>query len=736
MSSRLTAVAADLRTDVRSGKAVASLSAGVTSGLGLLVAQVAYATFIFSGALEPYTSQGVGLILFGNFAACLIMAMASGYRGVIAGLSPALVIGMAVFGSSIAAQGEALFVTVSAALILGAVVTGVSCLMIGQFRLANLLRFIPYPVSAGFVAGIGGAVCLAAMSLMAAELRWSGMPELLEPSVLARWGPGVGYGIALYAAMKKWGNPLILPASVAVFVAGYHLALAGLGISDSEARAAGLLLTSTADGNLWPALGPADVLRVDWAALAGQIPNMLALITVAFICVIMNVAGLEVAANQELNWDRELKASGLASTLGGLGGGTVATVVVPASLRSKLFGADSRLTGIVAATVIGLALFIGDDMLELVPSPLVGGILVFAGLGMLDEGLVRSYRRLTTSEFSIIVLIFVAINAFGLFEGVAAGMLATLVFFAVRLSRVDPIESRFTARERRSSRARSVPERAILSDEGDRVQAYRLRGYIFFGSAAPLADRLRETLNGPSSPDCLLLDFANVSGFDFSGVNLLSRVLQAANGAGVQVVLSAPPERLRSALALNLPPPVFAELILEANVDLALERCEETVIAAWAANANVAGRRRNALLERAADELEDHLDREVVFETLMDELGDWLEGRDHARDETIVTVKTAGTGAQFLVSGRASAQDTEGARIYQCAPGDLIWPPGARDQRVVSVVADEPCQTVVLTPAARHWLETNRAELALKLYRYLVAERFQIEMDKFNSSPE
>ena len=727
MSSHLAGLTADLRADVRSGMVVASLSAGVTSGLGLLVAQVAFAAFIFSGALAPYTSQGVGLILFGNFAACLIMAMASGYRGVIAGLSPALVIGMAAFGVSTNAEGDVLFVTVSAALILSAVVTGVSCLMIGRFRLANLLRFIPYPVSAGFVAGIGGAVCLAAMSLMDAEVRWSSIPQLLEPASLARWGPGVGYGIALYAAMKRWGNALILPVSVVVVVAGYHLALAGLGISDTEAQAAGLLLTSTADGNLWPALGAADLMRVDWTALAGQIPNMLALITVAFICVIMNVAGLEVAANQELDWDREFKASGLASALAGLGGGTVATIVVPASLRSKLFGAASRLTGIVAAALIAVALFVGDGMLELVPSPLVGGILVFAGLGMLDEGLVRSYRRLTHPEFGIIVLIFVAINAFGLLEGVTVGMLATLVFFAVRLSRVDPVESHFTAREHRSSRTRSVPERAILSDEGDRVEGYRLRGYIFFGSAAPLADRLRGSLNGPSRPDCLLLDFANVSGFDFSGVNVLSRVLQAANGEDVQVVLSAPPKGLRTGLAHNLPPPVFAELILEANADLALERCEDTVIAAWKTNADRTDWQRGALLERAADDLEHYLDREAEFEELMDELRDWLEGRDHACDETIAAKRTAEAGVQFLVSGQASAHDIAGARIYQCAPGDVVWPPGARDERVAAVVADESCRTMVLAPAVRRWLETNRTELALKLYRYLAAERLQAE---------
>ena len=218
MTVRFAELASALRTDVLGGKATVDLSAGVTTGLGLLVAQVAFATLIFSGALAPYASQGVGLILFGNFAACLIMAITSGYRGLIAGLSPALVIGMAAFGRATQAEGEALFVTVSAALMLSAVVTGVSCLVIGQFRLAHLLRFIPYPVSAGFVAGIGGAVCLAAMSLMGAELRLSGMPDLLAPAALARWAPGVGYGILLYVAVKRWGNPLILPVSVVAVV--------------------------------------------------------------------------------------------------------------------------------------------------------------------------------------------------------------------------------------------------------------------------------------------------------------------------------------------------------------------------------------------------------------------------------------------------------------------------------------------------------------------------------------
>ena len=718
----------ELRSDIAPPRSIAALSAGATSGVGLIATQVSFATLIFSGSLAPYASQGVGLVLFGNFAACLVAALAGGYRGVIAGLSPALVVGMSVIAATTDASGDALFVTVSAALILSAALTGIGCLLIGRFRLAYLVRFIPYPVAAGFVAGIGGSVCLAAMSLMGQALDWRAVPALLEPAGLGRWGPGVAFGIGLYQAMKRWRNPLILPIGVALAVAAYHLALAALDISGAQAREAGLLLTGTADGNLWPALLPADLMRVEWTAMALQVPNMLALIVTAFIAVVMNIAGLEVAAKQDLDWDREFRAGGLASLAAGLGGGTIATIVVPASLRSKLLGADTRLTGIVAALVIASPLFLGDGMLELVPTALVGGLTVFAGLGMLDQGLLGSYRRLPRTEFGIVALIFAATFAFGLLEGVGAGMLATVVFFVVRLSRVDPIESRFTARERRSNKARPVPERAILLEEGQRAQAYRLRGYVFFGTVIPLTDHLKESLRGSTRPDCLMLDFARVSGFDFSAVNVLSRLLETADAAGVQVVLCASPPHLTRAFERSLPASVFARVLVEPNADRALERCEEIVIAAWKTNEDLARQRRHTLLEQAAADLERYLDRQIRFEELTEELQAWLDPREYAAGETLAGPGTPHEGLQLLLAGRVSACDAAGSRLYQCGPGDTVRPVGAIEQeRVVSLVADEPCRTLVMTPAARRWLEEQRPGLVLKLYGYLLAGHFQGE---------
>ncbi len=706
-----------------SGKTIPVLSVGFTTGLGLLVAQIAFGSFIFSGPLAPYSSQGIGLVLFGNFAACLTIALLGGFRGAISGLSPALVIVMATVGLTMEAEGDALFVTTAGTLMVGAVTTGLCCLGIGHFRLSNLVRFIPYPVSGGFVAGIGGAVCLAAMSLMGSDPDWRTIPALFEPRALWTWGPGVVYGVALYLAMKRWNFPLILPVSVVVLVGAYHFILAALDISGSEARAAGLLLESTAGGGLWPALGPSDLAHVDWAQMAMQVPAIVTLVLVALICVIMNIAGLEVAVNQELDWNREFRATGLASVIAGVGGCTVATLIVPASLRSKLFGAASRLTGVVAALVIGGALLLGDGILELVPVSLVGGILVFAGSGMLDQGLLSTRKRLPWTEYSIILLIFFVILAFGLFEGVGIGMVATLVFFAVRLSRTDVIESTFTARERRSSKVRAVPDRAILTDRGDQVQAYRLHGYIFFGSVCPLIDRLRRLLEDAGRPGCLILDFHAVTGFDFSAVSVLSRFLRNANEAGMRVVLSALPEQLRTGLEKNLPPGELDLLQIEPDVERALEHCEEAVIAAWKREASTADEKRTSLLDLVSDDLEHQLERQIRFEDLVDELQDRLDFRHFTAGE-VLSEPGVTNEAQLLISGRASACDSTGMRIRQYGPGDIVWPAGPEGGGTMAVIADEPLRTAALTPAVLDRLEQHEERLALRLYRYLLAGRF------------
>ena len=723
----------ELWDDLRSPKAIAALAAGSTSGFSILIARLAFATFIFSGALAPYATQGIGFMLAGTVVGLFVTALASSYRGVIVGLSPALVLGMVGVAATFETTDDALFVSTIMAFVLCAVFTGLCCLALGWFRLAHVVRFVPYPVSAGFVAGIGGAVCIAAFELMITGAQRSSLQTLFDPSILWCWIPGITLGIGLYLLIKRWQNSFILPVTVGVFVVAYHLTLALLDISRTDARDLGLLLQSTSEGNLWPPFGFDELQYIDWTAIAIQLPEMFALIVVAFIAIVMNIAALEVAIQSDLDWNRELKTSGLSSVIGGVSGGTISTIVVGGTLRGKLFGATTRLNGIVAAMVILSALVFGDGILEFIPTALIGGILIFAGLGLLEQGLVKTYFKLPRMELLIVVLIGSTIIGLGLLEGVGIGMLVTLIFFAVRLSRVDPIEDRYSLKEQRSNKSRSIPDRVILTREGEHVLAYRLHGYIFFGSVHALVERLGKEALGSDRPICLMLDFNLVTGIDYSAVSALARFLNRVISAQVPLVLCGLSPQQKSELERDLDPSVRSEIVIEATEDQALERCEDMVLNTWRARDDSTEERRRGLLGDTSEELERHLERQTQFEALVDELKQWLQPKTFGIGDELNEPQEANGQLWLLTMGCASVFDANGTRIHQYMPGDAILPLTNTGTKRVSIVADESCCTMSITLTDRRWLEANRSELIMKLYAFLIDSPSVLNQDLIKS---
>ena len=721
-------LATNLRERVLTKRMLLALTVGCISGVNIVVGEIPLAMLVFSGPLAPYASQGVGLVLFGCFAACLVIALTSGFLGAVSASPVQTLLVLATIGSALALEGDVLFATMVAIIVLCALATGLITLLIGRFGLANLVRFIPYPVSSGFVAGTGGVACLVALSLMGIRFDRESLAVLFDPFVSANWGIGIVYGVGLYLATKRWNSFVLLPVSFLATAALCHVGLMTLGISGDEAKATGLLFASISDGHLWPAFGLQHLALVDWGSVAGQIPNILTLLLVTFLCIVMNIGALELAANRELDWNREFRFVGLAAFTSALGGGPPGCQFVPTSMRSLIFGVDLRFTGVVAAVVIGSTLLVGDTLLKQLPVPLMGGVLLFTGIAMLEEWLVKIKRRVPATDYAIIVVMFLTITIFGFFEGVGIGMLITIVFFVVRLSRMDVIESRYTARERRSNRSRPIPDRAILQAEGARAQAYRLRGYVFFGSGYPLADLLKASLNGEPRPKCILLDFEAVSGIDFSAVNALCRFMHAARSEGTHVVLCAARELLRGELKRNLPPPVFDNTHFAADADGGLELCEDILIEDHRErHEEDAG----ALLDRVADAMERHLDSQSEFESLVESLGDWAQVRYYGPDESIVATDAASAGLQLMTTGRASVFDEKGERVGERSPGDVVEARilGGQQAPARNTVTDVACQTVVLTPASLRLLEESDSALALRLYRYILAVDRQLPAD-------
>ena len=90
-----------------------------------------------------------------------------------------------------------------AATLVVTVLCGVVFAALGTFRLGNLVRFVPYPVVGGFLAGTGwlllkGGIYVA--SGIQPALRTA--RNLTREYALVRWGPALAFGVVSFALVE------------------------------------------------------------------------------------------------------------------------------------------------------------------------------------------------------------------------------------------------------------------------------------------------------------------------------------------------------------------------------------------------------------------------------------------------------------------------------------------------------------------------------------------------------
>ena len=72
---------------------------------------------------------------------------------------------------------------------------------------------------------------------------------------------------------------------------------------------------------------------------------------------------------------------------------------------------------------------------------------------------------------------------------------------------------------------------------GERVQILRVHGFVFFGSASGLLERIRKRVE-TAPPRFLLMDLRQVTGVDASAVMSFVKVIHLAEANGFEMVLT------------------------------------------------------------------------------------------------------------------------------------------------------------------------------------------------------
>ena len=193
----------DLRKEFAPGNLLPGLVSGLIAAIITISIEISLAALIFSGDLQKFLADGIGLMLFGAFVVGVVVSLTTSLPGMI-GLpqdTPAAILGLV--AASIAfsmrpADPKALYPTILAAIMLTSIVTGIFFLLLGWFKASGLIRYIPYPVIGGFLAGTGWLIAKGALGVMTnLPLTLTNLSSYVHPEALIRWLPGLVFAVAL-----------------------------------------------------------------------------------------------------------------------------------------------------------------------------------------------------------------------------------------------------------------------------------------------------------------------------------------------------------------------------------------------------------------------------------------------------------------------------------------------------------------------------------------------------------
>lgn len=256
-----------LRNELRSGQIGTILIAGLILGLMQTAQSASFAALIFNGQLAPQLSRGVGMALFSSAIGLIVIALLTSLPAMAGGAQnvPAAILGVAAaaIAAGIASAGQG-FATVLVTILLTTLAAGVFLLGLGTFRLAGLVRFLPFPVVGGFLAGTGWLMLMGGIgSMTGTSLSLSTLGLLLDPDLLAYWLPGLAAGFVLLVLTPRVRHPLFMPGMIAAIVFIFYGVAWLRGLSISELSAQGWLLGPFPEGGIWQPVRPSELARID-----------------------------------------------------------------------------------------------------------------------------------------------------------------------------------------------------------------------------------------------------------------------------------------------------------------------------------------------------------------------------------------------------------------------------------------------------------------------------------------
>ncbi len=503
-----------------------------------LVAGVTVWAILVPQAMGYATLAGVPSVygLYTAFGALLLYWLWGSSRELNVGPESTVAIMVATILAPLAVVGSEEYIALAATL---AILVGIVLVVGGLLRLGRIADFLSRPILAGYVFGSGLLIIgsqLTALfgidvdkALYATDL--GGIVRNLGDTNLLALAIGAG-AIVIVMGLRRVNRRI--PGALVVVVASIVLvAVFGL---DSEVEVVGSFPSGVPTPS-FPGVGLDTVLTLIGPAVAVAL--------LVYPDSVLTGRSLAVVGKYRLDADREFFGVGAANIGAGFLGGIPVNGSQSRSFVAGDAGAKSQVANLWAAGFVLLTLLFLSGIFAFLPSAALAGIVIVAGLGLLDITDFKAIYRYRRAEFWMAVFTAVAVLVLGMLAGILIAVGLSLLMVVLR------------AAEPSTATLGRLPGTDTYRDVDDHEGAETYPGLFIYRFDAPLffanAGRLRDDISAAvedADPQVrmVLIDAEAISDVDSSGAQAINELLDMLEDRDIALAFARVRTELRDEL--------------------------------------------------------------------------------------------------------------------------------------------------------------------------------------------
>jgi SulP family sulfate permease len=445
----------------------------------------------------------------------------------------------------------------------------------GYLRLGTYIKFIPYPVTVGFTAGIAVIIFASQLKdLLGITLAGKEPGELIPKlealagglrtvnfSAVAVAGISIGTIVVLRKLRPAW--PGILIAVVVAALAAWALSL--------PAETIGTRFGGIPRELPWPAW-PHFSLEKARAVL----PDAIAFALLGAIESLLSAVVADGMTGRRHRSNCELVAQGFANIGSALFSGICVTGTIARTATNVRAGARSPISGMLHSVFLLLFMLIAAPLASYIPLAALASVLVVVAWNMAEKHEFATLIRSSRGDAVVLLATFLLTIFRDLTEGILVGFALGAVLFINRMAQMTGVEAAtplVTDDRADDDNGGRVPYDSGLAADPD-VLVYRITGAFFFGAASTVGTVLDSIADRRKA---FIVDFAAVPFLDSTAANAMSRVAAKAKRQGIRLFITgASPTVRRALLTHGVRPPRarYRETIARALADIKGHRVE------------------------------------------------------------------------------------------------------------------------------------------------------------------